>query len=89
MTPGKRLSRSSYRSVVQRLFPSSRWRMTPASRSTRNWWVSVDGATETGNVPGEPGFLQHVLGVRHSAQHAVDNGEQQLAIGDARLRCRR
>src|ERR1700722_7127078 len=25
--------------------------MTPASRSTRKWWVSVDGATSTGNVP--------------------------------------
>src|ERR1700722_1058474 len=25
--------------------------MIPASRSTRKWWVSVDGATSTGNVP--------------------------------------
>ena len=33
--PGKRASRSSSRSVLTRLAPSWRWRMTPASRRTR------------------------------------------------------
>ena len=43
--PGKRCSRSSRRSELRRVVRCSRCRITPASRSTRKWWVQVDFTT--------------------------------------------
>src|SRR5262249_50046136 len=48
--PGKTSSSSGRRATKQH-FPSLRWRITPASRSTFMWWLRVDGPTPTSNSP--------------------------------------
>src|SRR5471032_35416 len=49
--PGKRASRSSRRSDNRLARPSGRCQITPLSRSTRQWCVSVDFDNPCNNVP--------------------------------------
>lgn len=91
--PGKRASRSAQRSDSSSVRPDARWLMTPLSRSTRQWWVSVDFVTPSTMAP--PGYRQDAeffggqqggsrsgrpLTDSTSPEHTVDEQSPQLTV---------